>query len=61
MEKELVCKECGAPRDIGRRLCRQCNRIRLLKKARSTPRYMWNNLLQRSLQMIISKIVGKTL
>jgi hypothetical protein len=44
MEKELVCKECGAPRDIGRRLCRQCNRIRLLKKARSTPRYMWNNV-----------------
>ena len=32
MEKKLVCKECGAPRDIGRRLCRQCNRIRLLKK-----------------------------
>lgn len=44
MEKELVCKECGAPRDIGRRLCRQCNRIRLLKKARSTPRYTWKNV-----------------
>lgn len=44
MEKKLVCKECGAPRDIGRRLCRQCNRIRLLKKARSTPRYTWKNV-----------------
>ena len=44
MEKELTCKQCGAPRDIGRRLCRQCNRIRLLEKARSTPRYTWNNV-----------------
>ena len=43
MSKELICKQCGGPRKIGRRLCKQCNRNRLKEVARSRPRYMYNN------------------
>ena len=44
MTKELICKQCGGPRKIGRRLCEQCNRDRLKEAARSRPRYMYNNI-----------------
>lgn len=43
MEKELICIQCGGPRVAGRRICRQCNKIRLLKIAKSRPRYMFKN------------------
>ena len=44
MAKELICKQCGGPRKIGRRLCEQCNKNRLKEAARSRPRYMYNNV-----------------
>jgi len=31
MSKQLICKECGSPRKIGRRLCTQCNSQRVIK------------------------------
>ena len=43
MEKELICIQCGGPRVAGRRICRQCNKIRLLKLAKSRPRYTFKN------------------
>jgi hypothetical protein len=39
--KQLICKECGSERDIGRRLCRSCNLKRLIESANSRPRYTW--------------------
>jgi hypothetical protein len=42
MPKQLVCKECGDPRDLGRRLCRPCDLKRLRALAASRPRYMWS-------------------
>lgn len=42
MSKQLICKKCGGPRDIGRRLCRPCNLDRLKAKAKETPRYTWD-------------------
>lgn len=42
MENHLTCKNCGEPRDKGRRLCRTCNLERLKASARNRPRYMWN-------------------
>lgn len=44
MVKELICKQCGGPRKIGRRLCGQCNKNRLKEIARSKPRYTYNNV-----------------
>lgn len=34
---DLVCKECGSERSVGRRLCRECNN----KRVRQYPRYTW--------------------
>lgn len=39
---DLKCKECGADREIGRRLCKPCNSARLLKHAYNRPRYTWS-------------------
>lgn len=41
---DLVCKECGLPRQLGRRLCRPCNLERLKKIAKSKPRYTWDKI-----------------
>lgn len=35
--KELTCKNCGDPREVGRRLCKKCNSLRI----NSYPRYTW--------------------
>lgn len=35
--KQLICKECGKERDVGRRLCRACNSKRIAAR----PRYKW--------------------
>lgn len=35
--KELICKECGGERKIGRRLCIKCD----IKRVRKYPRYTW--------------------
>lgn len=34
---QLICKECGSERQVGRKLCTQCNS----KRIQSYPRYMW--------------------
>lgn len=41
--KNLICKQCGSPREVGRRLCRPCNLQRLIDSVKSKPRYMWTN------------------
>lgn len=35
-EKQLICKKCGKPREIGRKLCRKCNleRLKIVAKKR---------------------------
>ena len=35
--KDLTCKNCGCPREVGRRLCSKCNSDRI----RNYPRYTW--------------------
>ena len=40
--KELICKNCGAGREIGRRICAECNRERLRALARQKPRYTFS-------------------
>jgi len=42
VKQDLICKECGGQRDIGRRLCRPCNLERLKKSNKERPRYMWD-------------------
>lgn len=39
--KDLICKNCGNPREIGRRLCRPCNLQRLIDSSKDRPRYMF--------------------
>lgn len=39
--KQLICKECGGPREVGRKLCRPCNLERLKRGMEGKPRYMW--------------------
>jgi len=38
--KQLICKECGAEREKGRRLCKPCNS----KRCGKYPRYQWDNI-----------------
>lgn len=40
--KNLICKNCGDPREIGRRLCRPCNLKRQTDSAKNRPRYTFN-------------------
>lgn len=40
--RELICKVCGAPRNLGRRLCKKCNN----KRVNSRPRYKWTKLCE---------------
>lgn len=42
--KNMSCVECGKPRRIGRRICVDCNKQRLLRIARSKPRYVWSRV-----------------
>jgi hypothetical protein len=39
---ELICKNCGGPRDKGRRLCRPCDLERLKAIAVGRPYYKWD-------------------
>lgn len=39
--KQLICKECGGEREIGRKLCRPCNLKRQRVAAAGRPRYMY--------------------
>jgi hypothetical protein len=44
MDKQLICKECGRPRKLGRKLCVKCNSKRIKTsnlKIRGTTRYMF--------------------
>jgi len=43
MDCQLICKQCGMPRERGRKLCRLCNLKRLRTIAKNKPRYMYNN------------------
>ena len=38
--KSLICKECGAEREVGRRLCKSCN----ARRVNSYPRYTWTKI-----------------
>ena len=40
----MSCVECGKPRRIGRKICGDCNKQRLLRIARSKPRYVWSKV-----------------
>jgi hypothetical protein len=42
MTSSLICKECGGPREKGRRLCRTCNLERLKTLVKDKPRYTWS-------------------
>lgn len=45
MDKQLICKECGQPRKVGRKLCMKCNSKRIMSsnlKVRGTSRYMFS-------------------
>lgn len=45
-EKQLVCKECGQPRKLGRKLCTKCNSKRVVNcnlKSRGTTKYEYVN------------------
>ena len=38
--KQLICKECGKEREVGRRLCKSCNN----KRVATYPRYTWTKI-----------------
>lgn len=41
MSKNLNCISCGKPRSIGRRICSECNKARLIRIVSLRPRYTW--------------------
>lgn len=42
--KNMFCIQCGESREIGRRICRNCNLQRLIDLAKITPRYMFEKI-----------------
>lgn len=39
--KDLYCINCKKPRQVGRRICGDCNKARLIALVRNKPRYTW--------------------